>query len=62
MEAFLQEIASYDEYVRGKLNEFIVHKKPEMHEPKISNVISENKRLKSELEEAKNEIYDLKKL
>jgi hypothetical protein len=33
-----------------------------MHEPKISNVISENKRLKSELEEAKNEIYDLKKL
>jgi hypothetical protein len=48
--------------VRGKLNEFIAHKKPDQHEPKISNVISENKRLKTELEEAKNEIHDLKKL
>jgi hypothetical protein len=58
----LQEIASYDEYVRGKLNEFIAHKKPDQHEPKISNVISENKRLQCELEAAKSEIHDLKKL
>lgn len=59
LEAFLNEIAVYDDYVRSRLEEFKEIPSQQLGTTRITNVIQDNRKLLAELETANRKIEEL---